>query len=85
MEDPHLITYKPARFAFKVLLHVALLSVISTMPAGKYSIKRLTMVFFPVISEGYPEWITGYHKIFIWKQLWQFWCHESPQGWPSHE
>lgn len=65
MEDPHLNTYKPARFAFKVLLQVALLSVIGTMPAGKYSIKRLAMVFFLVISEGYPEGITGYHKIFI--------------------
>lgn len=37
MEDPHSITYKPARFGFKVLLQVASLIVIGTMPAGKYS------------------------------------------------
>ncbi len=53
------------RFAFNVLLQVASLSVIGTMPAGKYSIKRLAMVFFLVISEGFPEGITRYHKIFI--------------------
>jgi hypothetical protein len=65
MEDPHSITYKPAWFAFKVLLQVALLSVIGTMPAGKYSIKRLAMVFFPVISEGYPEVSPGITRFFI--------------------
>lgn len=30
------------------------------MPAGKYSINRLAMVFFPVISAGYPEGVTRF-------------------------
>jgi hypothetical protein len=47
MEDPHLITYKPARFAFKVLLQVALLSVIGTMPAGKLLYQETSHGFFP--------------------------------------
>jgi hypothetical protein len=61
MEDPHLITYKPARFAFKVLLQVALLSVIGTMPAGKLLYQETSHGFFPCdiwrVSRGY-HWVS---------------------------